>query len=577
MSGDAASAPGAERRPRSLGRELGRWLLAPDFYRERVITADNWVEAAFEPAALAVLVGLFVGGVVTFGLAIVPTWDARFLLPLCLIAALEAFFYSRRLARPSFMLKEWVILLAPPVLALRFLPYLAGPDDLLLDVAEWWRSPASFFTATFVVNLTLLLLAWIVALESTQNLNRLRLQPGEVPADADAARRYQLYDDGWRFVDHATPLSRLANMVLWGGVLLVFLAGLAAIDVRQVFTPTALLQLITFSRPAVSLAFSNVILYFVVGLLLLAEAQYVRQRTAWQLDHLTPPANLAPRWVVQAAVVTVAIACLAMLLPTDYAMTVSELLGMVAQVAVLIMQAVVGVLLFVMMLLMTPLRWLFAGGGGDSLGPMQPPMRPEVAPPAAPVPWLEVLRSLVFWLVALAIVVYCLSVVWRRRPPLPAWANLGLLGKLLAGLGQALAMLRRWGRSAALAVAAALPRLHHGAAQPVRRTFRWLALSRLAPRQLVEYFYLSVLERAARMGYVREKGETASEFSRRLPDRLPDVEPELSALTDTFLEVRYSPRPVEEGLVKAARAHWQRLKLKLRGRRMERARGRDLT
>ena len=575
MSGAAASGPGASRQSGTVRQGLGRWLLAPDFYREREVRADNWVEAVFEPAALVLLIALFIAGVVSFGLAVAPDWDARFVLPLSLVVSAEAFLYSRRLARSSILLKEWAILLLPPLLLLRFLPYLAGSGNLRTDVAYWWAEPASFFTASYIVNALLLLLAWQMSLSSTQDLNRLRVQPGELLSDDDSARRYEMYDASWRFVDHGTPLRHLALRVLWGGVVLVLAATLTAVSVRQLLSPEALIQLVTFSRPSTALAFSNVIVYFVVGLLFLAEAQYVRQRTAWQLEGLAPPGNLASRWIAEAAVATAAIVALALLLPTDYAMTVSDLLAVIVGFAVQVMQLVVGVALLIMMIVMSPLRWLFPGGGEESTPAMRPLLQPEAPPPAAPVPWLDVLKSLIFWLIALAIVGYCLSVVWRKRPPLPAWLDAGLLGRLLRALGRALLSIKRWSVAAAASVAAALPRIRPAVVQPVRRTFQWLALSRLGPRQLVEYFYLSVLERAARLGYARQKAETASEFSQRLPEHLPDVEPDLSELTWTFLQVRYSPRPAEEGLVRAARARWQTLKLKLRGRHLGRLRERE--
>lgn len=563
MSGVAAPESGSSRRPRTIRHQLGAWLLPPDFYREREFRADNWVEAVFEPAALVVLIGLFVGGVVTFGLALAPGWDARFVLPLSLIVALEGFFYARRFARPAVLWKEWGALLALPVLALKLLPYAIGAESLAVDAAEWWRSPGSFFSGAFVVGLSMLLLAWLMALDSTMDLNRLRIQPGEIPADA---KRYELYNDGWRFVDHATPLRYLGYRVLWGGVLLVFLGGLSALGTQQLLTPAALLQLVAFVRPTISYSYSNVILYFVVGLLLLSEAQYVRQRTAWKLEQLEPPRELAPRWIAEAAVATLAVVLLALALPTDYAMGLADVLELAMSVVVYLVQIVVGLVMLIILVLSWPLRWLLPSGGDAS--PQAQPTPPPPVTPAEPVAWLQLLQSLVFWIVALAIVAYLLSVVWRRRPPAPDWLKASMLGSLLVAVGRLLAALLRIGRSAASAVAAALPRLRPVQPQPVHRVLRWVSFSRLGPRQLIEYFYLSVLERAARLGVAREKGETASEFSHRLPARLPDVEPDLTELTESFVEARYGPRPVDEGLVRTARAHWQAIKLKLRRRRL---------
>jgi hypothetical protein len=184
------------------------------------------------------------------------------------------------------------------------------------------------------------------------------------------------------------------------------------------------------------------------------------------------------------------------------------------------------------------------------------------------VPLLEVLQSLVFWLVVLGFVAYALTVLWRKRPPLPAWLGGGILGRLLIALARILSALRSAGEKTARRVIAALPLLRPRPPLPGVSPFRWLSLRALGPRELVEYFYLSVVERATRLGFRREAGETAVEFSRRLPRRFPESEPDLRELTDAFLEARYGPRPVDSGLVSAARSHWQALKLKLRARRL---------
>lgn len=561
------------RRPprRGLRLELGGWLLPPDFYREREVNSDNWVEAVFEPAALAVLIGLFIAGLVSFGQMAAPEWDSRFVLPIALLTALAAFFYARRLARPSFLLKEWAAILLPSLMMLRFLPYLFGPDELLADAAVWWNDPLSFLGGSFIVNAALVYIAWQMGLDATLELNQLRLQPGEVVPEQLAARERDLYDTSWRFVDHATPLRRLAARVLWGGVFLVFLASLTALDIRQQLTPAALAQLLSWDRPTVSYSFANAFVYFAVGLMLLAEAQYVRQRTSWQQERLALPRRLAAGWIVQAAVATVFLVVVALLLPTEYALGISDLIGWLIAAVMLVVQFLVAIFLLVVIIITTPLRWLLPGGGGQSQSAATPPALD--VPAATVIPWLDVAKSLLFWLVVLAILVYLFTVLWRRRPPLPAWAKPTVLMTLLAALGRLLIALRHWGRAAASAVVSVLSKLRPATPQALQQAGRWLSLSRLGPNQLVEYFYLSVVERAARLGVGRRAGETATEFSNRLPETLPDVEPDLSALTDAFLEVRYGRRPAEAGLVAAARARWQRLKLRMRARRVGGTRG----
>ena len=100
------------------------------------------------------------------------------------------------------------------------------------------------------------------------------------------------------------------------------------------------------------------------------------------------------------------------------------------------------------------------------------------------------------------------------------------------------------------------------------------------PRGLVQFLYLSLVERAGRRGYPRRRGMTAAEYSRYLAARLAEIEPrtaepgtdpataraELDLLTAAFLEARYSRHPVGEPEASRARRALQRLLALIRGR-----------
>ena len=559
--------------PRSVGRRpggLAAWVMAPDFFRDQEVTTRDWVEAVFEPAALVLLVGLFVGGVTRFLQALAPEWDPRLLVPLALVVSLEAFLYGRRLARSTFRPKEWAVLLVPPAILLKSLHYLLGTADVRADVAQWLASPWSFFTIDYIVGLLLLYLAWQMTLDATLELGFLRVQRGEIPDEGDPRRytRYDADDSSWRHFDHAAPYRNLSARVLWGGVVLVILSSIAALDEAQLLSVEGFLELITFRRPGPTTSLASVIAYFAVGLLFLAEAAYVRRRTAWQVERLEPPKSVGAGWVGQAAIGVVVVILVALALPTSYTLTLSQIVGIIVEAAMVAMQLVVGLIFLVLTTILYPLTLLFAHGGdqGSSAPPAMP--TPAPAPPATPVPWLDVLQSLIFWLIALGVVAYVASVIWKRRPPMPAWLGASILGRIWAGLAKLLGSLRRAGAATARRVVAALPRIRPRPAAPLARAFRFISLRRLGPREMIEYFYLSVVERATRLGFGRESGETAAEYSRRLPGRFPDSEPDLNELTDAFLEARYGPRQVDDGLVSHARAHWQALKLKLRARRV---------
>ncbi|MBI2941153.1 MAG: DUF4129 domain-containing protein [Chloroflexi bacterium] len=555
-------------RGRGLRGELARWLAPPEFYREREVTVANWVEGIFEPVAVVATIVCAVIGLVGFGLALVPRWETEPLIPLSIVVAAEAFLYARRLVHARFNVKEWAALLLPPFLLIRFWPHVLLPTRLLDDLPRWWSDPGTFFTFGWVVNCLILLLAWWMSFSTSLDLNRIRVQQGEMPGDESAACGYGLDDDHVRLIDHSAPLRGIANRFLWGGLLVVTWGGLTALTVAQSWDLAAVTQLVTFGRPSQHLALANVVLYYVFGFLLIGEAQYVRLRTLWRLDRLAIPSNLAPRWAAYLVGAMALILLVTMALPTDYALTladvVSVVLGILSQILVLLVTFVY--LLF--SLLLWPLRLLSPGTASEqsSEAPVLPPQPPPPPPPGPPIPLLEFLRSAAFLMIGLLVVIYLLRVLWREHPPLPRWLSASPLLRGVAHLVAALLRgLARLGRQVVTTVVAALPQLF---VRPVTRVVttprRWLSLRGLGHRDRIISFYLSVVERATQLGHPKPPAATASEYTRALRTRLPLVDPELEELTSAFLEARYGPRPVTDQGVSFARSRWQALKVKLR-------------
>ncbi len=529
----------------------------------------TWAEAVFEPVALIGAMICFVIGIVAFGLAIVPSWQTRFLVALSVLVGLEAFLYSRRLTRSEFLFKEWLVLLVPPVVLARFLPYIDDPTASLgRDISDWWRDPGTFFSTAFVFDSIILLVVWSIVFSCTQCLNQLRVQEGEIVERAD--RRFNdLYEDNWRSYDHSEPLRKLGQFYLWGGVILVLLSSLASIGTTQFLSFDALGQLLAFQRPSLHLVLANVLLYFILGLLLIGEAHFVRQRTIWLLDRLSVPPELASRWVTSVAGLVILAALIALILPTSYAVTLGQIASYLVSFLLEVFTYAAAALFYLM--------YLFAqllprtGGSSEQPAPTLPPRLPQVTPTPSGASSLETIRSLVFWLVALGIVVYSLRVMWGKRRPwflrLPLLALVRLPFRLIAGL---LRLIGRMGREVGRAVASAVPRMLRQAPAVVPRPLSFVSLSKLGPRELIEYFYLSVCERAGQLGHPRPPGVTPLEYRSLLRERLPLVDPELDRLTDAFVEARYGPRPPTRTEVQTIRGQWQALKVKLRRARLGR-------
>jgi len=575
---EAAASPAAPEVPRRAPPRLAGWsgllrdlLSPPQFAAEREVAPLGRADGFLQPALLIATILFFLTGLINLGLALQPDWDTSLLLPLAAMTALIAYLYSRRLSSGTILPKEWLVLLLPLVLLARLATYVnLGAARLAADVGRWWQAPLSFFDGAFIISSLLLVLVWAVSFVSTQDLNRLRLQRGELPPPTDSPAYYMWLTGGGRQVDHTTPLRHLAGRFLLGGAILLFCSALAAIGVRQLLSAPALLELVTFRRPTLTAVYLNVLLYFLCGLLLLSHGQLTRLRTLWQVEETAVSPLVQRRWAPLVGVFLLLVLFLALLLPTAYSLTLADVVLTLVSIVMFIASLFLQLIFMLFALLLSPLFALF-----QQTAPTPPtvapprPVLPSVPPGAMPA-WLEVVKSLLFWGFILGIVGYSVYALLTHRQGRLGQGAAGSLFARLRAWGQALLSLwrylsgatRRAVRAASSAVVARLG-LRPGAMGPRPR---WLSLRRLGPRELIVYFYLSILERAGRLGYRRGPGQTPQEYSQTLQARLPEVQDDLWPLTAAFQEARYSRHDIGPQQASPARQHWQRLKAALQRR-----------
>src|SRR5262249_3704964 len=146
----------------------------------------------------------------------------------------------------------------------------------------------------------------------------------------------------------------------------------------------------------------NVVIYFVLGLVLFAQSQFAVLRARWSLDQMPIAHNIAPRWAAYALALLVLCAALVIFLPTRFSLglldTLAYLLGFINFLITLLL-----------LLIWLPIRFilsLFGTGGNPNLAPLPaatPPPPPEAG--AGPsLPFLEILKSILFWLAFLGVI-----------------------------------------------------------------------------------------------------------------------------------------------------------------------------
>ena len=520
---------------------------------------DPLIRYVLRPLALSIMAACVALPLAQLAGAIVPGIQPVLIMAGVILAALEAC-YAHTLIRARYLtgseLFRFRVIeygLYYVVIRLVQLGLTGIPADLAAQLATA-RMEAMVALLLDMQSIMVFLLAMLVSFMTSQTLDD--LDKAEAPPERDV-----------RPDKHAeSPVDALTGRFFLVGAVVLVLSGLTRISFREV---------LDLQRAPVAGLVLNVLVYFVLGLVLLGRVRLAQLSARWQLQGVRTPPELPGRWVRYSLAFIGLAGLVAFLLPTGYT---SGALGVIGNIVLVIFTAIWVLLASLFGLLMLPLAWVMSRlFGTQAVEPVQE-FQEFILPPTNPAEvssWLEVVRPFVIWTLVLGMVLYIVIAYLRERPEIMAalrrLAPLRALGRLWAALRH-----RVSGLLAAAEKYSPLAWLRERLARAGPPRLGYFRLGAAAPREQVFYYYLSLVRRAGELGLRRRPAQTPNEFEPVLAGELPDVETEVAALTDAFIEARYGPRPVDPEAPTKAKALWTRLKAAMRERKIndERARQR---
>lgn len=533
--------------------------------------AQTAIEEGIRPLAIAAMLTCIAVSISGLALEFATSWPSAAFAIIVFVVSLEGIHAQRRLARQRptpedrwrFHFVEVVVLL----LLVRFGLYLSyGARRLLDDLRAWTANIASFFDATFIVVGLLALGFWALAKSVSQAIQAMETSPIErVPSSTTDPNSY-LRDTmpGRGRTDRQSLLNRIVGIFFWGGVVLLILSGLGRVDLRQ---------LVALEHARSSGVVVNALIYFVLGFLIVSEAQYTILKANWDLQGIPLLGRLGRRWLYLVVGFLLLVGLIAAVLPAGYSVGILDALAAATR---WIVWAVVQVTFFVVF----AISWLLGSaiqllmGKPTSMGPAG--TAPRMVPPPEPIAsegtgwaWWPLVRSLIFWLVLTGVIGYSLFHFIGDRWGIVRWLSGARLWRWLRQMWGG--MWRGAGRVATRVRAEVAQRLAARRARAAARTWRYFSLRGMSPRDRVRYFYLSVLHRSAREGIGRPPAATPLEYEAMLAEHLPDANDDLHRLSQAFVEARYSEHSITHHDAEAAKGGWQRVRralahLRRRGR-----------
>jgi hypothetical protein len=468
---------------------------------------------------------------------------------------------------------EWVVVLVAikVVLALGH-----GFGALYNNLSQWEQDfGPGFFSNEYLKTLCCLVPVWVLGTFYTHDLVELKGNEFRKLPDDNASSHASLEQASnlhyARIEDHVTlPSDRRAihQQILYRtlavGVVMIFLVGFLRTDRSAVLHGPYMLHA----------GILSVILYFILALWLFSQTNFFALRAAWRYEHTSIHSRLTSRWAIYSILFLVCAGGVAAILPAGYSLGLVSTANTLVGVFMIVVEFLIGVIVLPFVLIFQLFGVLFGGGGGSQqpvenqvASATQTPA-PVVADAKNAIPWWMFLKSFVFWGVFLIILGYALyQYIRQNKAVMTAWQGL----PIRRWTQEAWLWLRRQFRAARKGINAGIKtgwnRLRTlRSAAPHRLKSRFINPSRLAPRQRVIFFYLALLRRGEEAGYPRQPSQTPYAYARILDPDFKEQANEVSDMTETFIEARYSRHEVTSDQAGRVKQAWEQLRGTLKSR-----------
>jgi hypothetical protein len=526
-------------------------------------------EVVFRRVSSMLVAAMIACAAMTMGILInrlVPDWNPWVMTVLSFFIALDSHYTHHRMKNRPLLGSGWLAVAGTQIVMIFLVVKLAmslsrGVHYLLAEIPLWSQDfIQSFITFELLAGLVMAVIAWFVGSYFGELLD-------------DMGMEQALIDQSIEVPDNRSqPLAhdRLISLIFSILIILVMCTALVRVDLREIQDFGEGIKFIRM--PPLSGGGSSTLAYFMLGLALLSQTQFISLYTRWGLARTPISGNLAGRWALYSILLLIILAIIVSLLPTYYSLgfisTLGYWLDYLLSILFFIVQSIFAlfVLLINFMFLLLGEDAPLAQNASASPGLPTPP-EPEAAVPTS-VPWLGMVRTIFFWVLFLGVAIFALSQYLRQHEEviaslrrIPGWKYLARfrswLQSLFAGMEREISRIMQNGRERIGALSASRRFIAQGG---------YINPKRLTPRQKVYFYYLALIRRGSEQGIPRQPAQTPSEYARTLDQVLPTAEDDIDQLTDAFVEARYSRHSVGNEDANRVKKTWDKIRRALQGK-----------
>lgn len=476
-----------------------------------------WVRNIIQPLIIGIMVACIAIAVIDLLRQALPEWRYHFFLIAPVMASYAGYTTQNKLQK-RFMsgtdsLKYQVYELVVIFILCKAATHLNNTfSEFISQTQQWFSDPKTFFDSETIAMFLLSFVAWMAAAATAIDLHKIT--------------------DPTLYVGEKSPIHRLSSRFFAGGMILL---------ITTAFARVRFMDLLQNDQPRVPGLILNVLLYFILGLLLIGQLNYIHLTGIWRRQKVHVENALGDRWIRYSLLFLVIILSIAFVLPTAYTVGLLDIARFIIGIAAFLANLLFYLLSYPFLLLIS---LLFKDAGTTTaLPPAQRIQPPEIGPTTPDHSFFEIARSIIFWLCAFFALGYVIKGYLRDRPNLLARIARFKPMQWLVTFIRYLASIWRRVRTN---LEETLPRIFNQILP--RRKNKLLTVAHKPGsglRHRIMYEYLHTLDIALDEGIPRNKNQTPHEYGKILETKVPEIEQEWVRLTRFFIEARYSKHQLD--------------------------------
>ncbi|MGD2155492.1 MAG: hypothetical protein PVG32_01365, partial [Anaerolineales bacterium] len=434
-----------------------------------------------------------------------PEWQATYLPGVVVFVALERLYTYRYQQGISPFSKQWVVSQIAQWVIMAIIIKLVisishGVESIIPELLSWVDDfSTNFFDWEFIAAICIVIFIWWICGRWADLLSEI-LVPG-------SSKSYEFIY--YRQKEKPNPRHLLIGSIMTTGAGLVALTGLLRSDLRAILGDQ-------YGTPVNELPYLagggvNVLLYFVFGFALISMSKYAALSAEWNTRRITYNKNIPIKWALFSILFLVTISILVSFLPTNYSLDLMSSLSYLVGIVINFIIFLFGVVIFLSIYVFSLFGFLIRESPGD----FQPPTIPKFSPEStvvsgSPVPWLDVLKSLIFWTILLGIVYLSVKQYLKQhRDVVQLIRKIPIFKFIIDSWHWLLGLFRGINRQVNQFVDKNIQRLiQREALQTTLRTPKFLSFRGLSPREKVIFLFLAMIRRAKEGGVPRRASQT---------------------------------------------------------------------